>query len=302
MNLKHFRAFDAVARHLHFTRAAEELNITQPTLSLLIRQLEASLAVTLLVRSTRQVELTDMGSEFLPFARNVVRDSEAAMIHMRDLASLRSGKVSVAAFPSVSLNQLPGVIVEFRQKYPDIQVQLHDGVLDAVIDKVRDGQADFALASVPDEARGLSFQQLYDDEILLVAPRDHPLAKHTSVGWRDITDEQVIMPSQDTAVRRSIDKALAGQEIQIRTALEPALIQTIAALVAAGTGPGVILASFLRVIDRSNIVALKLKDPVIQRPVGILTREDRQLGPAATVLKNMFAARLSGAPPKFTRS
>ena len=302
MDIKHFRAFDAVARHLHFTRAAEELNVTQPTLSLLIQQLEAEIGVRLLVRSTRQVELTEMGEEFLPLVRNVVRDLESAATHMKDLASLKRGKVSIAAFPSVATNQLPTLIVEFRKQHPNIRIQLHDGVWGTVIDRVRDGQADFAIASYPEEIGGLKFQQMYDDEIMLIVTKGHPLSSRSSVKWHELENEEIVLLSKDTGVRRSIDMALAGRGIELNAVFEPALIQTAAALVAAGAGLGVILSSYLSVIDTSNIVPVKLEEPIVLRPVGIITRSDRTLNPAAVVLKNMIAAKLSAKTARVRRS
>ncbi|TNE41157.1 MAG: LysR family transcriptional regulator, partial [Alphaproteobacteria bacterium] len=302
MDIKHFRAFDAVARHLHFTKAAEEQNVTQPTLSLLIQQLEAEMGVQLLTRSTRQVELTEMGTEFLPLARTVVRDLELAAAHMKDLARLKRGKVSVAAFPSVATNQLPSLIVAFRQKYPDIRIQLYDGVWETVIDRVRDGEADFAIASYPEEMGDLEFQPMYDDEIMLIVTKDHPLSTRSAVRWRELEGEEIVLLSKDTGVRRSIDKTLAGQGLELNAVFEPALIQTAAALVSAGAGVGVILSSYLPVIDRSNIVPLKLQEPLVLRPVGIITLSGRTLNPAAVVFKDMIAAKLSGQPAPLRRS
>lgn len=285
MDLKHLKAFDAVARHLHFTKAAREQRITQPTLSLLIRQLEDSVGVKLLVRSTREVELTEMGAEFLPRARKIVVELERSLAHMRDLASLKKGKVTVAAFPSVSTNQLPRIIVDYRRDYPDIRVQIHDGIFESVIDKVREGVADFAIASSQDEMYDLKFEQLYDDEILLIAATDHRFARHEVVRWLDIGDEEIVMLSGNTGTRQRIDRDLADHGITVNAILEPALVPTAAALVAAGAGLGVILSSYLPVIDTRNLVVLPLIEPTIRRPVGLITRPDKVLSPAAEEMR-----------------
>ncbi|MEH6527081.1 MAG: LysR substrate-binding domain-containing protein [Sneathiella sp.] len=285
MDLKHLKAFDAVARHLHFTKAAREQRITQPTLSLLIQQLEDSVGAKLLVRSTREVELTEMGAEFLPRARKIVVDLERALAHMRDLASLKKGKVTVAAFPSVATNQLPRIIVEYRRDFPDIQVQIHDGIFESVIDKVREGTADFAIASSQDEMHDLKFDQLYDDEIMLIAAKDHRFARYEVVRWLDIGDEEIVMLSGDTGTRQRIDRDLADHGITVNAILEPALVPTAAALVAAGAGLGVILSSYLPIIDTSNIVTLPLIEPNIRRPVGLITRPDKVLSPAAEEMR-----------------
>ncbi|USG60907.1 LysR substrate-binding domain-containing protein [Sneathiella marina] len=296
MDLKHLKAFDAVARHLHFTKAAQEQRITQPTLSLLIQQLEDSVGVKLLVRSTREVSLTEMGAEFLPRARKIVVDLDRTMAHMRDLASLKKGKVTVATFPSVAANQLPRIIVDYRREFPDITVQIHDGIFESIIDKVREGAADFAIASSQDELQGLKFEQLYDDEILLIAAKDHRFARHEVVRWLDIGDEEIVMLSSDTGTRQRIDRDLADHGITVNTILEPALVPTAAALVAAGAGLGVILSSYLPVIDTSNIVTLPLIEPTIRRPVGLITRPDRVLSPAAEEMRIRVVTELAKFP------
>jgi len=296
MDLKHLKAFDAVARHLHFTKAAREQRITQPTLSLLIQQLEDSVGVKLLVRSTREVTLTEMGAEFLPRARKIVVELERSLAHMRDLASLKKGKVTVAAFPSVATNQLPRIVVEYHRDFPDIRVQIHDGIFESVIDKVREGVADFAIASSQYEMHDLKFDQLYDDEIMLIASKDHRFARREVVRWLDIGDEEIVMLSGDTGTRQRIDRDLADHGITVNAILEPALVPTAAALVAAGAGLGVILSSYLPAIDTSNIVALPLIEPIVRRPVGLITRPDRVLSPAAEEMRIRVVTDLTKFP------
>ncbi|MEH6559755.1 MAG: LysR family transcriptional regulator [Oceanicoccus sp.] len=296
MNLKHFQAFVAVARHLHFTKAAEELRIAQPALSLLIKQLEDGLGLTLINRNTRQVDLTEMGEEFLPLARNVVNDFDNAIAQMKDIASLNRGKVSVAAYPSVSSNSFPELIVTFKQRYPNITVQIYEGIYDSIIDQVRSGQADFGVVSYSGEIPGFRFEKLYDDEVLLLVPKSHSLASAESLSWIDIIDQEIIMLSADTGVRRSIDKEMLKYDLTLKTVLEPALIHTVAALVAAGAGLGVTLSSYQKSLQSMDVVAIPIVNPLVTRPVGIITHKDRQPTPAAKTFLNLLVKKLSAAP------
>jgi len=288
MEIKHCRAFVAVATHLHFTKAANALNMTQPTLSHLIQQLEQSLRVTLLTRSTRQVELTPMGETFLPLALNVVNDMESAVGHMRDLAELRRGKVTIAAFPSVAANQLPHLIVSFQNRFPDIEVLIRDGIWENIIHDIHNGIADFGITSEPRDMEPFEFTPVYDDEISLLCPTGHPLTKHKSVSWKVLAREKLILLSDNTGVRQSIDLALGPKTQKLKSVYEPALIQTVAGLVSAGAGLGVILSSYKHVIKQDNVVSIPITDPVVKRPVGILRRKDRQLTPAAKTFHEMI--------------
>ncbi len=293
---KHFRAFVAVARHLHFTKAAEEIHITQPSLSLLIRQLEEKLKVKLITRSTRQVALTEMGKAFLPLAENVVLDMDAAVRHMRDLAELEQGKVTVAAFPSVAANQLPPILVAFRRRYPKVRVQVVDGIWNTVVESVRSGEADFGIGSRPPVMGNLAYQEIYNDEVMLLATEDHPLASEKSLSWHQIMEEEIIVLSPATGVRQSIDAALEGTGITLKPILEPALVQTAASLVSAGAGLGVILSSYLSAIQMDGLVAIPLEKPNILRPVGIITRKDWVMSPAAKVMLKMAVDGLHEKP------
>ena len=284
MQHKHFRAFVAVAQHLHFTKAAEQLHITQPSLSLLIQQLEAALKVKLITRSTRRVALTEMGKAFFPLAQNVVSDLESAISHMKDLAELKQGKVTVAAFPSVATNQLPAILVEFHRQFPNVKVQIIDAIWDTVVDKIRSGIADFGIGSRPPELENLNFEEIYADEIMLLATKDHPLAGEKELRWKQIDNEEIVLLSTDTGVRQSIDEALLKAGISLNPIMEPALILTAAALVSAGAGLGIILSSYLKAIRMEGLVAIPLIEPRILRPVGIITRKNGQMPPAAQVM------------------
>ena len=290
---RHFKAFVAVARHLHFTRAAEEIHMTQPSLSLLIKQLEERLNVKLITRSTRQVTLTEMGRAFLPLAENAVNDLDAAMRHMQDLSELKQGKVTVAAFPSVAANQLPPILVEFHRQYPNVKLQVVDGIWETVVDKVRAGIADFGVGSKPPEMENLSFQEIYNDEIMLLATKDHPFAGKKSLSWNEIDNEEIVVLSADTGVRQAVDAALEGSGITLNPIMEPALIQTAAALVRAGAGLGLILSSYLKVVQVDGLVTIPLENPNILRPVGIITRRNWQMNPAAQVMLKMVADSLN---------
>ena len=296
MDLKHFRAFVAVAETLNFTRAAEVINVSQPTLSMLIRQLEDSVGVRLLNRSTRQVSLTEMGLTLLPMARNVVSGLVDAMDRMQEFAALRRGRVRVAAFPSVAINQLPEILVTYRQSHPDVRVQIMDTVWEQVVDLVRSGRVDFGVGTRPPEMDGLEFRPVYTDTVMLMIPTGHRLTGRTQITWSEIADEEIIVPSSDTGVRRAIDEALADKSMTLNIILEPALIMSIAALVSAGAGLGIILSPYLRAVHGFSGSTAQLAEPFVRREIGVITRANSVMTPAADVLHQMMLDQMQGEP------
>ncbi|WP_136660654.1 LysR family transcriptional regulator [Nitratireductor sp. XY-223] len=288
LDLKHFRAFVAVADKLHFTKAANEIHVSQPTLTLLIQQLEAAVGVALINRSTRQVELTDMGRELLPMAVNVVNGTEAAIDYMQDFVKLKRGKVTIASLPSALINLLPKPIVEFRRNSPNVSLRIIDGITDVVTANVREGVADFGVAHVAPDTSEFNFTHLYDDDLMLLMLKDHPFARRRFIPWEAIRGKEVIMSSQETGIRHLIDKVPAAREAVSNVILEPTMISTVVAMVAAGAGLGVVLSSYIDAIADDRLVAKHFVDPTISRSVGIITRANYTLTPPARTMFDMI--------------
>jgi DNA-binding transcriptional LysR family regulator len=148
INLHQLRIFVAVARLGNFTRAAERLSLSQPSLSLHIRQLEQDLRVRLFDRSTRSVVLTRAGEDFLPTAERLLEDFQSAIASVTDLAARRRGRVTVAVLPSIAAELLPRAIALLRLRHPDITVALRDDVAEHIPARVRGGEADFGLGAI----------------------------------------------------------------------------------------------------------------------------------------------------------
>src|SRR5260370_17792821 len=143
VDLHQLRIFVAVARLGNFTRAAERLSLSQPSLSLHVRQLELDLGVRLLDRSTRSVVLTRGGDDFLPTAERLLDDFRSGVASVTDLAARRRGRVTVAVLPSIAAELLPRAIALLRSRHPDIMVPLRDDVAAHIPFRVRHVTGDF---------------------------------------------------------------------------------------------------------------------------------------------------------------
>jgi len=291
IELKHFRAFVAVARHLHFATAAREIHVSQPTLSLLVRQLEEAIGTPLFSRSTRHVALTGMGREFLPRADQAVNAVYSAVSHMQDYVHLKKGKVTIAAFPSVATRLLPGIVSKFKRANPNVTVSILDGIADFIVERLQSGAADFAIASELNE-EDLEFIPIFEDGITLLLGKDHNLAHRKSVAWREFIGEHVVTVSMETGIRQTIDEALAKEGLKLKAIIEPQMIQTVMALCEAGIGPGIVLSSYLQDAP-PGLVAIKVREPVIRHRIGIIKRTSTVLTPAASALFSLTAERLS---------
>src|SRR3984893_1453788 len=174
ISLHQLRIFVAVARLGNFTRAAERLHLSQPSLSLHSRQLEQDLGVRLFDRSTRSVSLTKAGDDFLPTAERLLDDFQSAVASVADLAARRRGRVAVAVLPSVAAELLPRAIALLRVRHPDISVSLRDDVAEHIPARVRSGEVDFGLGAIDGVDADIFGSPLVSDELIAGLPRQRP--------------------------------------------------------------------------------------------------------------------------------
>lgn len=290
--LRHLRAFAAVAVHGGFTRAAERLHTTQPALTLLVRQLEASLGARLFDRNTRNVQLTATGAELLPAVERLLADLDTTIGGVRDAVARASGRVIVAALPSIASSMLPAAIARAAAANPGVAIAVRDAVAGRIAAMVRTGEADLGVAGRPED-EGLAFEKLLADRLVAACPRMHPLARRRRVAWADLGGEAFISMSRDSSVRRLVEQAFASIGRRHEPAYEVVYLSSAVSMAAAGLGIAVVPSSALSALNLRRIAVRPLVGPAVEREIGVLTSRARSLSPAAS----FFAAQLRGVAP-----
>jgi DNA-binding transcriptional LysR family regulator len=253
MELRHLRYFVAVAEELNFTRAAERLGISQPPLSLQIRQLEKELGTPLFYRRTRSVELTDAGKVLLEEARIILSQVETAKSGVRRRARGETGRLVVGSAGATYFHPLiPAIIREYGMRYPDIVIAPHASNTSLLVARLRTGQVDIALIRPPiDDAKGLTIEPLVDEDTVAILPNGHRLSGLTSVPLAALAKEIFVLypralnpgnyDSIIAACRRAGFNPTLGQEA-------PQIVSVIP-LVAAGLGVSVVPRSTARILS-----------------------------------------------------
>ena len=283
VNIKHMKAFIAVASELHFTRAAEKVCLTQPALSSLIQQLEQDFGIQLVRRHTRQVELTEAGENFRATAEKLVADFEQAIYDVKTYKSIRRGRVSIAAVPSVCQYFLPDVLKRFNDSYPDIQLQVVDSAGQDILDALKDKRIDFGI-SYTQTNKELEAQALFKDALVVVCGRQHPLVKRAEITWEDLIDEKLIAMDKGTTIRTLIDGIALSKNMKLDIVLEPRLMPTAIAYAEAGVGVTILPSLGIEKSLPSTLIALPLHDPGITREISVIKRRSSTLSPAAKTL------------------
>jgi DNA-binding transcriptional LysR family regulator len=290
INLHQLRIFVAVARLGNFTRAAERLRLSQPSLSLHVRQLEQDLGVRLFDRSTRSVVLTRAGDDFLPTAERLLDDFQSAVASVADLAARRRGRVAVAVLPSVAAELLPRAIALLRVRHPDITVALRDDVAEHIPARVRNGEVDFGLGAIDGVDADILGSPLIRDELIAVLPHEHPLLTtsgstgKTKTTWRVLAKYPFVAMSRDSSVRRLTEQAFAHNGLVLEPAFEAKYMSTALGMIAHGLGVGALPSSALSMVGQAGLSHAEVHAPIMKRRIGIMTRRGRSLSPAAQAL------------------
>lgn len=293
LSSRQLRAFLALAAQRNFTRAAHLSHLSQPAFSALIRALEDALGTRLFDRDTRSVQLTPEGRLFEAAAQRLLDDMNAAVADLTAHVERRKGRVRIAALPSLAAGWLPAVLAEFMATWPGIRVDLDDALSDACIARVRDGTADFALASSgedTDAASDLRSRKLCSDGFHLVCRADHPLATEPKLSARKLAPWPFVQMARHSSVRQSLDAAL--HPMRLNTVFEVEHLATVMGLVEAGLGISVVPALTLFHFRRETVVTRPLPLAGLTRTVYVVQRREGSLSLAAQSLHDLVVARL----------
>ncbi|HZU77598.1 MAG TPA: LysR substrate-binding domain-containing protein [Dehalococcoidia bacterium] len=296
MELHQLQYFESVARHLHFTRAAEELNVAQPSVSQQIRKLEAELGVPLFHRMKRRVALTEAGALFLPRARATLQLLDEARAELQEVVGMRKGTLSLGATPSVGTHLMPAAIAAFNRQQPGIALSFREGGSRTLVTMLLEGELDLAVVIQPVRNSALQATPLLREELLLAVPRDHALARRQSVSLAELRDEPFVMLREGSYDLR--DQAVAACRragFTPRVVLDGAEMDSVPRFVAAGVGLTILPALVLRDMAQGDgPVAVRIQTPRLMRSLVVAHRRDRYFSSAARefsrVLRELVAS------------
>ena len=290
VTLRQLRAFVAVARFSSFTEAAASLHITQSALSGLIKELELALGVQVLQRSTRKVQLSGVGIDFLPLSTRILQDLDGALQAISDLKSLKSGVVRVAAPQLIACTLMPEVIRAFAREFPDVEVCLIDCVVEGVVSKLQSGEVDFAIGPERAASPEITARLLFDMPFIAVFPADHPLSACKRVTWKNILRYPLIsLQGEYTQMLRSALQ-LSSSGLVFNPKSEVAFMTTAISMVSAGLGVTICLPYARSLIEQYGLQTRDLIAPTVRRKFHLLTKSDRPLSPATQAFLEFFAS------------
>lgn len=295
ITIRQLQCFVAVTRSGSFAEAGTVLHLSQPALSIAIKNLEEAVGGKLLERSTRSVALTPEGAHFYPVVKRLLGDWDRSMEDVRNLFALRRGKLDIAVIPTFASSLLPDILVAYHRQFADINVTVHDVITETVVDMVRAGRAELGVTFDPGEAQDLNFIPLFRDRFVAVLPAQHPLLARRTLRWKDLRSYPYITLQRPSSIRLLLDRMLQQHGIDLVPAFEAHQLASIGRMVASGLGISVVPALSGSQMQEMGAECRAISAPVITRHVGIITRKRHPLSSAAQAMLEVIVH--GGDPP-----
>ncbi|SNY94406.1 transcriptional regulator, LysR family [Cohaesibacter sp. ES.047] len=281
-SFRQIRAFLAVASHMKFVRAAEELHISQPALTVQISQLEEALSIKLFNRNRREVSLTPAGQNLLPMFERIVADLEEVMAASTEIHHARRGVVRIAALPSVTSRIVPYAMARFRQTHPNIQIKVKDVVAETIVELVKDDKVDFGIGTRLTPDSEIKVENFITDDVCAFFQDGHPLQDGPPVlKLSDCTAYPLVLTGKNSSVRVLFERSMAREGAEVDIASEANYMSTALGMVSAGLGVAILPMSAIHAGSVSGLAYKRIDAPWLHRRVGIIRKANRTDSPVA---------------------
>lgn len=282
------QAFLAIAEHGGFRKAAESLHITQTALTRRLQNLEQSLGVRLVERTTRSVALTRIGRDFLPQGNRLLSDLSSALSEIRSSGKTQRGDVAIACVPTVGVQYLPKIMQAYSAKHPDNRIKILDYSSAGVAEAVLRREVEFGINIGGPHHPELQSLPLTQDRIVLICRDDHPLVARKKMSWKQLEPYPLIFAGEGSSNRPLLDSALDGNHLALHAFYEVQRSSTAIGLVAKGVAAAVVPSLAIEADAYPRLRVISLSDPVVSRTLVLLWRKGAGFSPAAEALFGML--------------
>ncbi len=293
MELRHLRYFAALAEHLNFTRAAQQVHVTQSTLSHQIKQLELEVGYQLFDRVGKRVVMTEAGERLLPQFKRALQEIDDGLRTMRGAAEQLSGHLHIGVTHTFNISLIPICVAEFLRKHKSVCISIKEMHADVIAKGLEDGEFDLGITYRPDDDRGLTFEPLCYDEMALLVPEQHPFAKRKRVRMSELHRQELILYTKNAATQKFLDGWFKSARAEPIVVVE---------MNACAPMPGYVrrlgipcIMSRLGAPDAKDLRIVPIESPTPMRMPGILWSRTHEPTPAAKLFAAVVRHAIVGA-------
>jgi len=288
LTLRQLKVFESTARHLNYTRAAEELFLTQPAVSMQVKQLEESLGVALFEQLGKRVHLTEAGQEVLTYARTVTQQLDELESVLNSLKGLSGGKLRISVATTANYF-IPILLGTFSRRYPEVTVSLDVTNREILLQQLTENTVDLVIMGQPPAEADVEAEAFMENPLVIVAPPDHALAKQKKIPLKRLQDEVFLVREPGSGTRSAMERFFAEREIHLKTGMEVGSNEAIKQSVQAGLGLGLLSrATIGQELELKRLVELDVAEFPIMRHWYVVHRKGKRLSAAAEKYKDFM--------------
>lgn len=285
VTFRQLKVFEAVARHLSFTQAAQELHLTQPAVSMQIKQLEETAGLPLFEQLGKKIYLTQAGHEMYHYCRNIASELAAAEETLEQLKGVHRGhlNISVASTANYFATRL---LASFAKQHEGISFSLDVTNRATLVRQLENNERDLVIMGRPPDEMDLVTESFMDNPLVVIAPPEHPLAQQTSLDIEQLKNEVFVVREQGSGTRIAMERFFSQRGIQLQTGMEMTSNEAIKQAVEAGLGLGIVSIHTLELeLETRRLVVLKVKEFPILRHWYVVHRRGKRLSPVAEAFR-----------------
>jgi DNA-binding transcriptional LysR family regulator len=290
ISLRQLRVFEAVVRHKSYTRAAEELHLTQPAVSMQVRQLEKELGLPLFEKLGRGIALTEAGRELVPYSEGINRALREMQEVMESLKGVSRGRLSIAVATTVKY-LAPKLLAAFHHRYPGIALALDVTNREQLLRLLEANAVDLVLMGQPPDGVEVESEAFMENPLVVVAPSDHPLAGERDIPLARLSEEVFVMREPGSGTRQAMERFFTDHGIALRAGMQMTRNEAIKQSVRAGLGLSVVSVHTIELeLATRKLVVLDVAGFPIQRQWYLVYRQGKRLSASAQAFRHFILA------------
>jgi len=286
--LRQLQVFSAVARHLSHSRAADELHLSQPAVSMQIKQLEQSIGLPLFDQVGKQIHLTEAGHEMVIYSRNIAQQLEEMDAVFDEMKGMERGKLNISLVSTANYF-MPKLLAKFIQLHPNIQVNLFVANRDAVIKQLVENVADLAITGQPPEGVEMVSESFMQNPLVVIAAPNHPLANVSNIQPEQLANETFLLREQGSGTRGVMERFFTSNHLAMPGSMEMHTNEAIKQSVQAGMGLSITSLHGIELkLETNRLVILDVANFPIMRHWHIVHRANKRLSIAGRAFKQFL--------------
>ncbi len=286
--LRQLQVFEKVSSHLNYSRAAEELYLSQPAVSMQIKQLEGHIGLPLFEQMGKKIFLTEAGHELFRYARSISQQLAEMETIFSEMKGPGQGKIILSVVNTANYFT-PRLLARFCDQHPGVKIILHVANRDAVLKQLADNTTDLAILGQPPEGLDLTAEPFMENQLVVISPPDHPLAKLAKVKFSQLATENFLSREKGSGTRSAMERIFQVHHVQPRISMEVETNEAIKQSVQAGMGLGILSQDSIELeVETGRLRILEVEDFPLVRQWFVAHRSQKRLSGAASAFKNFL--------------